>query len=534
MDNLENRLDMMMKNRNATKIVLASPEIAYLPQEIDPAGIIKTGDGGGLAVITATMFEEAYRMGLDVIIVLPEYYDLFRKQSKLSSEDFEKALSEVAMHPNVRLVDDGLFLHADKVYDDSSYALDKIDIRRAIQFSKEIVSLGRELDRFFPDADKIFQLNDWSTALAAAGLRNYDIYGKIKTEMKWHNVFSAVTSLRQLNKQGFNTQRYHKRLYYTNAFPTDDHGKDMYRLSLDFLTSGFLAADQITGVSLEILQEALNGRLESIGVMKKYMGDMLRYRHAHGEAGVVPNEPGRFANPEINPNLKHNYGTNDIWEGKLKNRAEFQRPAGLDVDPDARIILWPHRLHKWKGIEEFLKVNDELMRRHGHKKLQIAYVANGEREYVNWIHHHQGRHRGRIAHMAFARDLSDNATAASDIIMMPSIYEPRGFPQLEGPRYGTWAIVSRHVSGVNSFDKNPDNGNGWIYENDDPGGIFYAVSQAMEFLDQPLEYRRRHLQRAREASLVEHDPARMLDNSIDVWEYMLDKNKTKKIVLRSV
>ena len=150
--------EMMRRNANATKVAFASQEIAYLPKEIDPLGIIKTGDGGGLAVVSAGMFEAAYNAGIDAQIIIPEYYDLFRRQSTLSTEDFEQALTNVANHPNVHLVDDPIFLHADKVYGDTSYALSRIDIRRSIYLTKGIMRVGKNLNRAYPNAQKIFQL----------------------------------------------------------------------------------------------------------------------------------------------------------------------------------------------------------------------------------------------------------------------------------------------------------------------------------------------------------------------------------------
>ena len=38
-------------DQKTPKLVFASPEVAYLPQEVDPARIVKTGKGGGLATL---------------------------------------------------------------------------------------------------------------------------------------------------------------------------------------------------------------------------------------------------------------------------------------------------------------------------------------------------------------------------------------------------------------------------------------------------------------------------------------------------
>lgn len=536
-------IDMMQKNSNATKIVIASQEIAYLPKEIDPSGIIKTGDGGGLAVITAAMVEAAYNKGIDIHIAIPEYYDLFKRQSHLSDRDFEEALTLVANHPNIHLIDDGLFLHADKVYGDTSYVLPRIDTRRSIHFTKGIMRVGKNLNRTYPETQKIFQLNDWATALASAGLKEYDTFNKIKVEMKWHNTFTQIRPLFKLNEHGFNTQRYHKKLFYSNEFPSDDHGKDMYRLWVDFLATGFLIADQLTAVGDNILKEAVTitnynnwtGRLEQIGVMPKHMGDMLRYRYNMNEAGSVPNEPSIIANPEINQLLYHKYGTEDIISGKRINKDKFQEVMGLERNINAPIVYWPHRLaDPQKGAELFIKTIDELMNTYEKEKLQIAFVANGEEYLINMITDLQKKYPGRVVRRTFTPELSELGKAGSDFIMMPSLYEPRGYPQLECPNYGTWTLASSSVDNVIDYNLNPDKGNGWIFKDHDSGGIKYVVSKAMEFYNQPSDIIEQNLKRVREQNLSEHNIENMINKQIETWEYMLNKDMSQKVILRKI
>jgi glycogen synthase len=534
--------DIIKKNYKATKVVLASQEIAYLPKAIDPAGIIQTGDGGGLAVQKAAEFEAAYEKGLDAHIIIPEYYDLFRKQSNLSSREFERELTNVANHPNVHLIDDPLFLHADKVYGDTSYALNRIDIRRAVHFTKGIMRVGRDLNRIYSETQKIIQLNDWSTALASAGLKEYDTFNQIKTEMKWHNTFTQIRPLHKLNEHGFNTQRYHKQLFYANSFPSDNHGQDMYRLWVDYLTTGFLIADQVTAVGDNILKEAVTitdynnwtGRLEQIGVMPKHMGDMLRHRYMHKEAGAVPNEPSALANPQINPLLEHKYGTEDIIEGKRINKVKFQKIMGLEEN-DAPIIYWPHRIaDPQKGAKLFIESIDELMQIYAKEKLQIAFVASGEEYLIDKINILQQKYPTRISRMSFDIQISELGKAGSDFIMMPSLYEPRGYPQLECPNYGTWTLASSSVDGVIDYNLNPMDGNGWAFNYHDFGGIKYVVNEAMKFYKKPLEFREKNLQRARVTNLREHNIEKMINKQIETWKYMLRKDMSQDLILRKV
>jgi starch synthase len=532
---LEDTVKIMERNAYATKIVTASTELAYLPKSIDPYGLISTGDGGGLGVVTASQFEEGYALGLDIHAAIPDYYFIFKSLSHIDDKDFQRELRRVFRHPNVHLIRSGLFREAERVYDDDSYAaLEIINIRRAMALTQGIGEIGIDLDIDYTEADKLFQLNDWPTALASPLLKN--VNSDILTEMKWHNTHTARRSLLRLNKDGYYTKNFHKKLFFDNGFPSGNHDADMYRLYVDMLTTGFLDADQITSVGDNILTEALNWRLKNIGVMPEKMTQMLIYRHNEhsDEVGTVPNEPSRNANPSTNPLLYDKYDTENIMSGKLVNKVSFQQKMGLTVDTNAPIIYWPHRLtDPQKGSRLFLDTIHDLMRDYSNERLQIAFVANGDPIYTEWANALQKQYPGRIVIKDFDRSLSELGKAGSDFIMMPSLYEPRGLPQLEGPNYGTWTIGYNCVDGIISYDKYPDRGNGWVFNDYNHDGLKYAVGEAIKFYKLPHDVRRQALQRARDQNLVEHDISLMINKQIETWKMMLER-KNKKLILREI
>jgi len=523
----------MLRNQKSTKIVINTMEITHLPKSIDPAGIITTGNGGS-GIVQGTIFEEGYGKGLDIHLVLPEYTKIFRKNSKLSEKDFNDEYRKLLMHPNIHPIHDGLFEKAEKVYDDDSSYLSMINVRRAYNMTKGIISAAKELDLYYPDSYKLFQFNDWQTALGPAALRSN--YCNIVTELKWHGPHTVVRPLYKLNEHGLNTKDFHKDLFYPNGFPSEDHVTNMYYRDVDFLASGFLRADQIDGVGYHILEDALSWRLKDIGAMSEALNGMLVYRHHQhfDEVGTVANEPSRNANPEVDPLLEHKYGTSDIMEGKAINKIKFQKEMGLEINPDAPIVYWPHRLtDPQKGTRLFLDTIDSLMTRFGNDNLQIAFVADGEYIFTRWIEGLQQKYAGRVAIRPFNNALSVLGKAAATTIMEPSLFEPRGYPQLEGPRYGTPAIVSRYVDGVISYDKNPEYGNGWVFENFDQGGIHWSVGEAVQFSKLPYEIKKRRLQWGREYNLKKHNVDKMIDSQVESWEKTLAR-RNQKLILRAV
>jgi len=518
------------ESRYPTDIFLVSQEISHLPKKIDPAGIVKTN--GGVSSVMGTKFEYLFDKGYPVNLIHPEYYDLWRRQSKLSDKEFEEALSIVANHPQIRLVNDGLFRNADTIYDDASYALTRMAERRAIHFAKGVVRIAIDSNRNNPKHEKIFQLNEWGSALAAPAIKKYDLLDKITVEQVWHNVYTAIRPLYKLNQHGFNTQRYHKDFFYTNdEFPSDDHGKDMYRLLVDFLSTGFLASDGITSVGTEVVQKVLNGDLVRLGAMSEKMRRMIEYRVNKGESYIVPNEPDRLSDPEFSPLLQIKYGTRDMMEGKARNKAELQRRLGLEENPDAPIFLWSNRLQVLnKRADIFLGIVRDVLNyypTHHNQKPQFVVVANGEPNLMQWGYALHSEYPESFSMNHFNAELEELALAGGDYNIHTPDWENRGRLNIVGPRYGNWPIVPTTVEGVHSFDHTQTIGNGWRYETHNGDGLKYGIDEAMKFQRQSQDYKKQHLQRAREQNLVEHTEAKMLNKQLEVWGKMLD-HKVRK------
>jgi len=521
----------MFKRTPPAMIHLVAQEISYLPKAIDPAGIIKIN--GGVAGVTAAKFEELLDRGYYVIAVIPEFYDMFRRRSNLSDKEFEEGLSIVSNNPHVKLVDNGLFRNADKVYDDESYAISLIAERRATHFANAVVSIAIDSNRLFPESEKIFQLSDWNTALAAPAIKKYDVLHKIKVEQVWHNVYTAIRPLCRLNENGYNTQRYYKDLFYLNdEWPSNDHGKEMYQLWADFLSTGLLAADVITSVGTEIVQKVLNGDLVRLGAMSEKMRGMIQYRVDRGESEIVPNEPSRQSNPEVSPLLNIKYGTKDIMEGKARNKLEVQRALHLEENPNAPMFLWSDRLQVLnKRADIFLGILEDIIYYYNNshnEKPQFVIVANGEPDLVNWAYHLQSKYPEQISVNSFDPVLEELVLAGSDYNIHTSEYENRGRLNIVGPRYGSWPIVPTTVEGVHSFDHTQTIGNGWRYETLDGNGLKYGINEAMIFQRQPIEYKKQHLQRAREQNLKEHHVDHMINRQLEVWESLLGHKPRKE------
>jgi starch synthase/alpha-amylase len=322
-------------------------------------------------------------------------------------------------------------------------------------------------------------------------------------------------------------------LFYQNdELPLHDHGKEMYRLLADYLSTGFLKADVITSVGTEIVQKVLDGDLVRLGVMSEKMRVMIKHRVDRGESEIVPNEPSRLSDPAVSPLLNIKYGTKDIMEGKARNKIEVQRALHLEENPNVPMFLWSNRLQVLnKRADIFLGVLEDIIYYYStyhNERPQFVIVANGEPDMINWAYHLQSKHPMQISVNPFDPILEELVLAGGNYNIHTPEYENRGRLNIVGPRYGNWPIIPLGMEGVHSFDHTQTLGNGWIYETHNGDGLKYGINEAMIFQRNPAEYKKQHLQRAREQNLIEHHVDHMITKQLGVWERMLGHKLRKE------
>jgi starch synthase len=99
--------------------------------------------------------------------------------------------------------------------------------------------------------------------------------------------------------------------------------------------------------------------------------------------------------------------------------------------------------------------------------------------------------------VAFRRGYSEEHAhwieAASDMFLMPSLYEPCGLNQMYSLRYGTAPIVRRTgglADSVRHFDPETRQGTGIVFNDYDVGGVVWGVSTAIQWYGQKGLWRR--------------------------------------------
>jgi starch synthase len=320
--------------------------------------------------------------------------------------------------------------------------------------------------------------------------------------MTFHNIFTQHQWPKGLQKNGIDVSPFWQHLYFRQhpsrfgGFEGNYDNNDV-----DFLTSGIFAADMINTVSPTFLKELVEGYFRDHGLIADDMRAQVRVRWEQGSALGILNAPSATADPRIDPLIAHRYWhtrTDDdtvlpYAEGKARNKAEFQRLAGLEVDHEAPLFFWPSRIARpQKGFDLLLAILPSLMSYH--RKLQIAVVANGDLELIHQMERFARDFAGRVSYRAFDRRLSQQGKAGSDFLLMPSLYEPCGIPQVEGPRYGTLPIVRRTgglADTVEHLSGNGIAGNGFVFNDFLPDALWFGIDEAMRFYGKEMRFRHR-------------------------------------------
>ncbi len=123
------------------------------------------------------------------------------------------------------------------------------------------------------------------------------------------------------------------------------------------------------------------------------------------------------------------------------------------------------RLVSQKGFDLIAYMMPELMR----EDLQIVVLGTGEHQYQSMFNYYDSNFSDKVsARITFNASLAQQIYAASDMFLMPSLFEPCGIGQMLAMRYGSLPIV-RETGGlrdtVTPYNKFTGEGNGFSFKN---------------------------------------------------------------------
>jgi starch synthase len=139
------------------------------------------------------------------------------------------------------------------------------------------------------------------------------------------------------------------------------------------------------------------------------------------------------------------------------------------------------RLVAQKVLDLIAHVLDEILA----MDIQLVVLGNGEWQYENMFKNAASRYPKKVsANIFYDNTLAHRIYAASDLFLMPSLYEPCGLAQLFSMRYGTIPIV-RETGGlkdtVQPYNEFTGEGNGFSFTNYNAHDMLYTIKRAVNF-----------------------------------------------------
>jgi starch synthase len=330
---------------------------------------------------------------------------------------------------------------------------------RFIFFCRAAIALMERLGE--PPA--VVHAHDWQTAL----LPVYIHYLR-QTNPFWAHTATACT-IHNLAFQG----RFSSRLFRTSGLPREAWGVDGVEYYGDFnmLKGGIAYADAVTTVSpsyaREILTEKYGCGLD--GILRKREIDLY---------GILNGADYQVWSPEKDPFLSWTYSADD-FSAKAKGKLSLIEELGLDPAlADRPVLGFIGRLREQKGIDLLIAIMPELM------KMDVGVVVLGEGSplFEAQILDLMEEYRGRLcAVVGYTEDLAHRMQAGSDIVLMPSRYEPCGLTQMYALRYGTPPVATAAGGLRDTISPWPeDNPTGFIFPHITPEDFLHAIRQAVD------------------------------------------------------
>lgn len=324
----------------------------------------------------------------------------------------------------------------------------------------------------------IIHLHDWQTAAIAPLFHSLGFQGP-KIVFTVHNFeYQGRCSPADIDKIGLKGTEYHT---------LDKMQDSIYKEAINLMKGGIVYSDYITTVSPNYAKEVLTpvGGKGLEGTLNKYK-DKFK--------GILNGIDYSYWNPEIDRYLPAHYSPRELPENK-KDRNTLDKKAYIKNMLRERLFLSEEhrpivgciaRLVPQKGIDLIKHALYYTLEKEGQFVLlgtsPIPSISADFQDLKHRFYDHPRvhlvlHHHEELAHMIYA---------ASDMFIVPSLFEPCGLTQMIALKYGSVPIV-RQTGGladtiidVDYSGKSFEKTNGYVFESPTAAGIESALGRAFD------------------------------------------------------
>lgn len=447
-------------------VVMITPELAPVAKV------------GGLADVVFGLGRELEMRGNAVEIILPKYdcmrYDHIWGLTK-TFEDLWVPWFGGAIHCSVWFG----FVHGRKCFFIEPHSNDNFfnrgiiyghndDVMRFAFFCRAAMEFMHKTGKH-PD---IIHCHDWQTALAPVLL--YEMYQQLgmthpRVCFTVHNFrHQGVTGQQVLQATGLNRPEYffHYDRLRDNANP----------YALNLMKGGIVYSNFVTTVSPRHAWEAKDGG-QGHGL------EHTLWVHQGKYGGVLNGLDYEMFNPETDTHIATGFGVDHI-EKKYENKRALRQRFWL-ADNEKPIVAFVGRLDPQKGLDLVRHAIFHALNNGAQFVLLGSAPDKATNDHFLGLKHHLNDSPDCHLEIGYNLELAHQIYAGSDMMIVPSRYEPCGLTQLISMRYGTVPIV-RAVGGLADtvFDKDFSHlplhqRNGYVFTHADNAGLESALQRAI-------------------------------------------------------
>lgn len=441
--------------------------ICFVASELYP--LAKTG---GLADVAAALPRYLHEQGHDVRVFMPLYssigiaalgaapvHSVQNVELRLGSHTYWFSLLEIRAPGSPAPV---FLVHCPEVFDRPALYTTAADEHLRFLVLQRAALESCQRFAFSPD---IVHCNDWHTALMPVLLKS--VYA-------WDRLFERTRTVMSIHNIGYQG--------VFSAATSHDIGGDVQHLldpattakgELNWLREGVRHADRVTTVSPTYAREICTPEgghgLDSV----------LRNRPS-GVIGILNGVDYSEWNPAADRHLKHHYGPENL-DGKAANKKSLLDWMNLPVTASTPLLGIISRMTSQKGFDLLFDTLPEIL---ATRDLCLVALGNGEWRYEEFFTGLQRLFPDRVVfHRGYHDELAHLIEAASDMFLMPSMYEPCGLNQMYSLKYGAVPIVRRTgglADSVQMWDPATRQGTGIVFNDFDAGGVRWAIHAALD------------------------------------------------------
>ncbi len=423
---------------------------------------------GGLADVLGSLPKELSKKKMDVRVVIPMYLKVSQKYKEKMSVACSFPIIFGDYHTQCTIYQkqqEGVLFyfveHRDYFERDGLYGYQDDAIRFAF-FQKSVLDMLYHLD-FYPD---VIHSHDWHTGMIPFLCRHQygsnEKYRNIKHVYTIHNLAYQGNFSKEVLSECFDISQQ----YFLNGALRLHNG-------ISFMKAGIVYADKVTTVSCNYAKEILTPQYG------EQLDQVLKFRE-YDLSGIVNGIDIDLWNPKTDETLERQYSLKTVTKGKLENKLALQKQLGLRVSKDVMLVGMVSRLTWQKGVYLMIERLADIMG----QDIQLVILGTGEEHVENQFKHMEGKYKGRaVYYCGYSEEVAHKIYAASDVFLMPSLFEPCGISQLIAMRYGTLPLV-RETGGLKDtvlpYNKYTKEGTGFSFSLFSSHDMLFVLKMAVD------------------------------------------------------